>query len=148
MPSSGGAITDWILLRGSTLLLPCPCAVGGKYAVCVHWQNSRNQESLTWGKPPTPLKRLCCLPFKYFSEEKCGRVCVYLTLLGFGMDVGFCLSRYRRQLFPTLVAATADYAPSRTVIREEISQEMVLSFLKPYAEGIHDVSPSLAGCCS
>lgn len=48
--------------------LQCPC----------------NQEHLHWGKAPTPLKRLCDLPFRYFSDARC-----------------------RHILFPTLIAAAA-----------------------------------------
>ena len=45
-------------------------------------RSPKNQERLHWGKRPTPLDRLCDLPFRYFSDP-----------------------RARHILFPTLVAA-------------------------------------------
>ena len=69
-------------------------------------QNKVNQETLHWGKHPTPLRRLCWLPFRYFSDH-----------------------RARTVLFPALIAATAGCPLNRAVIVEELSCDLFKSFI-------------------
>jgi len=53
-------------------------------------RNPASQERLHWGKSPTPLQRLCDLPFRYFADP-----------------------RSRHILFPTLVSAAAGCPKNR-----------------------------------
>lgn len=70
-------------------------------------QNPANQETMQWGKAPTPLQQLCGLPFRYFSDPRCKDI-----------------------LFPTLVATSHGSDANTTVIRDEVSTEMLLTYIQ------------------
>jgi len=75
----------------------------GFYAQC----NEHHQESLNWGRAPTPLMRLCIAPFSYFSSP-----------------VG------RSILFPTLLSICFNNTRALNVIREELDPELLSVFLR------------------
>lgn len=70
------------------------------------FENKRNQEALHWGRRPTPLQRLCALPFRYFSDER--KVSV---------------------LFPTLIAACYKNDRALAVLKEEMDLSLLRDFL-------------------
>eukprot|EP00516_Mucochytrium_quahogii_P000915 CAMPEP_0203746630 /NCGR_PEP_ID=MMETSP0098-20131031/2017_1 /ASSEMBLY_ACC=CAM_ASM_000208 /TAXON_ID=96639 /ORGANISM=" , Strain NY0313808BC1" /LENGTH=1387 /DNA_ID=CAMNT_0050634795 /DNA_START=524 /DNA_END=4684 /DNA_ORIENTATION=+ len=74
----------------------------GFYAQC----NEKNQESLNWGRSPTPLTSLCSVPFRYFSSA-----------------VGKSI------LFPTLLSICHLNSRALNIIAEEINPSLLASYL-------------------
>eukprot|EP00753_Platysulcus_tardus_P002098 PLAT11610.4.p1 GENE.PLAT11610.4~~PLAT11610.4.p1 ORF type:complete len:492 (+),score=165.78 PLAT11610.4:1-1476(+) len=66
-----------------------------------------NQETLSWGQSPTPLRMLCGLPFDYFCDP------VYMNIL-----------------LPTLIAACHGCEVNLAVLAEEMSPDMLCSFIR------------------
>ncbi len=69
--------------------------------------SAERQQSLHWGSHPTPLQRLCNLPFQFFSLEKSKEI-----------------------LFPTLISICYQDERNRSVVEDEISTEMLHKFIQ------------------
>ena len=70
-------------------------------------QSENAQRSLHWGAQPTPLQRLCALPFQYFSDAKCKDV-----------------------LFPTLIAICYRHSSNTCVVEEEVSTKLLAEYIQ------------------
>mmetsp|Transcript_946 Transcript_946/g.2222 ORF Transcript_946/g.2222 Transcript_946/m.2222 type:complete len:1635 (-) Transcript_946:48-4952(-) len=69
--------------------------------------NEKNQESLNWGRAPTPLVRLCSVPFPYFSSQ-------------IGKSI----------LFPTLLSICSGNTRATNIVAEEMSPELLTAYLR------------------
>lgn len=92
--------TTHLLLERAILLM-------GFYARC----GSSHQQNLNWGNHPTPLQRLCTLPFKFFSNER---------------DMSI--------LFPTLISVCYLDDRNTRVVEQEISTVMLSDFIRGQIE--------------
>ena len=77
--------------------------------------STERQQSLHWGSHPTPLQRLCNLPFRFFSQEKDKNI-----------------------LFPTLISICHQDVRNRSVVEDEISKEMLYEFIDSRMKGDED----------
>lgn len=73
--------------------------------------SAERQQSLHYGSHPTPLQKLCNLPFKFFS-----------------------LDSNKEILFPTLISICYNDIRNRNVIEDEISTQMLSEFIKERTE--------------
>jgi len=79
--------------------------------------NEKNQESLNWGRAPTPLAQmLSCVPFSYYTNP-----------------IGKAI------LFPTLVAICFGNSRALAIVAEEVNPSLVVSFLQK--EDCHERFP-------
>ena len=69
--------------------------------------STERQQSLHWGSHPTPLQRLCNLPFQFFSLESSKEI-----------------------LFPTLISICHQDERNRSVVEDEISTGMLHKFIQ------------------
>ena len=65
-----------------------------------------NQESLLWGKRPTPLQSMLALPFRYFSNEQ-----------------------YKDILLPTLICVCYNNEHALQAVNEEMSLEVLVNYI-------------------
>ena len=82
----------------------------------------QRQQSLHWGSHPTPLQRLCTLPFRYFSQNSAKTV-----------------------LFPTLIAICHHDERNTSVVEEECSIDMLTEFIRAELLGVEGGVQSPAG---
>jgi hypothetical protein len=82
----------------------------------------QRQQSLHWGSHPTPLQRLCTLPFRYFSKTSAKAV-----------------------LFPTLIAICHNDERNTSVVEEECSIDMLTEFIRAELLGVKASIRSAAG---
>ena len=87
----------------SDLLLERTICLMGYYAR----GSTERQQSLHWGSHPTPLQRLCNLPFRFFSLESSKEI-----------------------LFPTLICICNGDVRNRSVVEDEISTQMLHKFIE------------------
>ena len=81
----------------------------------------QRQQSLHWGSHPTPLQRLCTLPFRYFSKSSAKAV-----------------------LFPTLIAICHHDERNTSVVEEECSIDMLTEFIRAELLGVDKESDPAA----
>jgi len=85
--------------------------------------NANNQESLNWGRSPTPLSRLCSLPFCWFVSP-----------------VGKSI------LFPTLLSVCCGNTRAVNIVTDEVSPLHLSAYLRSRSDPAKRPEPPNQGC--